>query len=581
MKIPGLKWYEWAAIAAAVVVRVVGVLSFEQTDYAAHPLVDAYTYWDQAGKLFAGTDPFAAGLYQPPGYPWFLSLLGRLTGRPELMVVRWSQALLGVLSSGMLLGLGRSLGGRTGVPWAGAVAVLLFSFYPTTLLFEMDILTPALTTAAFLGAVSAVWWSPRVGWGLVSGLLIGLAVVCHPTYLLAAVVIGVWLWSQSQGRLALFVLGLGLALAPTTAKNLRDFDRPTLVSHNAGINLYLGNNPGWRSTAFLRPGLPFRKLALEAEPDQRDIAERNVYWKQRTLDEISEHPDAWGAALLTKAYWSIHNTEVPRNEDFRCRVEADPLAWLGWLPVRYGLVFPLALIGLVSLRRREEGKLLGGLWLALHIPLIVFLVADRYRLATWPMLCLLAPLGISAIQQMAASWKAGRAPSLAWLLFAPALVLPWTPTDSVIEKDPSWCLHIQGNLAYMEQRLDEAMELYQASIALDADNISAWNYVAALHHRAKRYPQSADAMAHVLAEFPDHFPSLRFMSQIQGNLRDPAAAAEYMGRAYRVPGDRTSSGIRYVKLLVEAKQLEKAREVVAADPALQGHPKLEGVLSMP
>ena len=111
MNVPRLIWYEWAAIAAAIAVRIAAVLSFALTDYASHPLVDAYTYWDQAGKLFEGQDPFRDGLYQPPGYPYFLSLLGHLTGRPELGVVRWAQAGLGVLSSLMLLGLGRSLGG--------------------------------------------------------------------------------------------------------------------------------------------------------------------------------------------------------------------------------------------------------------------------------------------------------------------------------------------------------------------------------------------------------------------------------------------------------------------------------------
>ena len=65
----------------------------------------AYTYWDQAGKLFTGKDPFLEGLYQPPGYPYVLSLLANLTGRPELAVVRWSQAVLGMLSSVMLLAL--------------------------------------------------------------------------------------------------------------------------------------------------------------------------------------------------------------------------------------------------------------------------------------------------------------------------------------------------------------------------------------------------------------------------------------------------------------------------------------------
>jgi len=347
MNVPRLIWYEWAAIAAAIAVRIAAVLSFALTDYASHPLVDAYTYWDQAGKLFEGQDPFRDGLYQPPGYPYFLSLLGHLTGRPELGVVRWAQAGLGVLSSLMLLGLGRSLGGRVGVPWLGAAAAVLMSLYPTTLLFELDILTPTVTTAAFLGALVTSWWGRRAILGAVSGLLLGAAVVCHPTYLLAAGVLAVWLFFRDRLRAVLLVVGLAAALAPTTLKNLEDFGRPTLVSHNAGVNLYIGNNAAWRQTAFLRPGLPFRKLVLEADPAERDVSERNAYWRARTLTEIAEHPDAWGAALLTKAYWSLHNTEVPRNEDYRCRVETEPLGWLGWLPVRYGLVLPLALIGLV------------------------------------------------------------------------------------------------------------------------------------------------------------------------------------------------------------------------------------------
>ncbi|MFT5680506.1 MAG: tetratricopeptide (TPR) repeat protein [Myxococcota bacterium] len=578
MKLPRLKWYEWSAIALAIAVRVAAVLSFLQTDYAAHPLVDAYTYWGQAGDLFEGKDPFAEGLYQPPGYPYFLAQLAHLTGRPELAAVRWAQASLGVISSLLLMGLGRSLGSRVGVPWAGAVAVVLFSLYPTTLLFELDILTPALTTALFLGAVATSWWGKRAILGVISGVLLGLAVVCHPTYLLAAVVLGGWVFTESRLRGVLLIAGLAATLAPTTAKNLRDFDKLALVSHNAGINLYLGNNPGWRQTAFLRPGLPFRKLALEADPASRDVSQRDAYWRQRTVDEITDHPDAWAAALVTKAYWSVHNTEVPRNEDYRCRIEADPITWLGWLPVRYGLVFPLALIGLVSIRRRGEGRLLAGLWLTLHVPLIIFLVSDRYRLATWPVLCLLAPLGMAAVGAVVSKWRQGTRPGLGWLLVLPVVVLPWLPTDPIIEKDPGWCLHVQGNLAYMEKRLDEAMELYEASIALDADNISAWNYIAALHHRARRYPEAAAAMQHVINEFPDHFPSLRFMSQIQESLGDRVTAAMFMGRAYRVPGERTSSGIRYVKMLVAAGQVEEARAVLAADPELAGHPKLEGAV---
>ena len=74
------------------------------------------------------------------------------------------------------------------------------------------------------------------------GLLLGAAVVCHPTYLLAAGALAGWMFFRDRLRAVLIVAGLAAALAPTTMENLKDFGKPTLVSHNSGINLYLGNN---------------------------------------------------------------------------------------------------------------------------------------------------------------------------------------------------------------------------------------------------------------------------------------------------------------------------------------------------
>ncbi len=571
---PRLRWYEWSTLTVVVFVRVVAALSFAQTPYAVHPLVDAYTYWEQAQQLAAGGSPFAAGLYQPPGYPYFLYLVGMLTGRPELPVVRAVQGLLGVGTSAGLMALGRAVGKPMGAPWAGAVAALLYTLYPTTLLFELDILTPALSGAAFVGALCCSALGRSALLAIVGGLLLGLAVVVHPTYLLAAVLLGLWVLGRDRLRGGLLIGALALALVPTTTKNFSDFGRLALVSHNAGINFYLGNNPAWRTTAFLRPGLSFRKLALEAEPARRNVAERNDYWRQRAISEIRAHPDAWGAALLTKGFWSIHNTEVPRNEDYRCRLASGPLSWMRWLPVRYGLVFPFALLGSIGLAVRRSWRIVPVSWLALQLPMVLFLVADRYRLATWPLLCLSAPIGVQIIGAVIHRRLRPR-----WLLPLTAGVIPWLPTDPVIDVDPAWCIHVQGNFAYMDKQYEEAMSLYQAAVAQDPGNLSAWTYIAALHERRRNYQDAIDAMEHVLSDFPDHFPSLRTMSDLYRKSGDISTAADYMGRAYAVPGERTSSGIRYVKLLVEAGRIEEAKAVVAADPELQGHRKLRGVFT--
>jgi len=557
---------EWIALGAAVAVRVAALWSVEQTVYADFPVVDAQTYWQQAQALLSGEDPFSAGLYQPPGYPSALAALGWVLGELTLPAVRRLQLLLGVATSVGLLALGRRLGTPAGAPWAGAVAVLLYALYPTTLLFEHDLLTPALTNAALVGALlcllGAPWWKAPV-----AGALSGLAVVCHPTYLLAVGWLGAWRSRQAGGRAALlgFAVVLGLALAPTTLRNHKDFGTLTLVSHNAGLNFFLGNNPDWRTTAALRAGIDFRQLVLEAEPHRRDAAERDAYWKQRARDGIVSYPVSWASTLAAKSYWSIHSTEIPRNEDYRCRVEAPSMRWLAWLPVRYGLVFPLALLGAVRVVRRREGEGVAvvGAWAMLHLPMILFLVADRYRLATWPMVCLLAPLGVVALRELLAARSV-------WLVgAAAAAVLPWLPISDTVKKDPAWCLHAQGNMAFVQEEKAEALRLYEASLALDADNLAARTYIASILYQQRRYGPAAEQMEIVLRAFPDHFPSLNLMSSIQRRMGNLDAAATYLGRAYAVPGQRRSTGVRYVKLLVEAGRVEEARQVVREHEELQ------------
>lgn len=603
MKLRTLAVLEGVVLGLAVAVRVAGLVAFEQTLYADHPMVDAYTYWDQATAMLAGKDPFAEGFYQPPGYPVFLWALARLTGGADLVVVRLAQAWMGVLTTGLLVLLGRRVGEPLGAPWMGAAAGLLFTLYPSTLLFEQDVLTPALTCLLSTAALSLLWdlrpADPATGApagpsplraGL-AGLLQGLAVVVHPTYLLASLASGAWLllqaWrapdgaplSRRAGPTLAFALALGLALTPTAGRNHLIHHQPALVSHNGGLNFYLGNNLGWRETMFLRPGLPFRRLVLEAEPDKRDVAQRNEWWWQRTREEIADHPVAWLSILGTKALWSVHDTEIPRNEDYRCRTDQGPLAWLGGLPVRYGLALPLALAGAVILARRGGGgPLLVGTWVALHLPLVIFLVADRYRLATWPVVCLAAAAGLHALLQAGLATRDGRRPARAWLLLLPVLPLPFLPIDARTSYDAAWCLHVDGNLALMAGDEDGAVALYQQAMALDPDDWGARDFLARTLAERGETTQAITLMEPLVAWFPDHYPSLYFLAGLYQRADRLDQAADTMGRAWRVPGDRTNTGVRYVKLLVQAGRRDEARQVVAATPALQGHPGLAGVL---
>jgi len=556
-------------VAAAV--RVAGLLGIGHTGYADSPLVDAYTYWDQARQLLADKDPFASGYYQPPAYPYLLSwLFGATGGDASMQVVRIAQVGLGLLTTGLIIRLGDRFhdGG-----WLGPLAGALYALYATPVLFELDLLTPAVTCACLAGALLLADRQKLVP----AGLLLGVAASVHPTYLLACGVLVGWAaWTHTR-KAALFALvGVGLGLAPTTVSNAVRFDQVALVSHNSGINFYLGNNPDWKHTAFLKAGLPFRQLALEAEPHRRDSFERNDYWSQRAWAEIGEAPGAWLTALATKTLWSVNDREIPRNEDYRCRTAEPELAFLGRLPVRYGWVFPFAVLGALQLLGTARGRLLVLSWGALHLPMILYLVADRYRVATWPVVALLGARGVLAAGR---ALRSGIRPRSA-VLFAGLAALPWLPVDRVTAFNPGWCAHVEANFAYADQDWERAEVLYAYAVSEDPGDLSALNWWGESLLRQGKTDAGIEKLAQLLSTFPDSYPTLKAMASACAEAGKLDCAAEAWGGAYRVPGPRTGTGVRYVRALVEAGRESEARAVVAKDPKLAKRDEVKELLGL-
>jgi len=562
------RWLELTALVLVLAVRVAALAAYEATPRAAHPMVDAHTFWSQAEALLAGKDPFAEGYYQPPAYPFFLEGVGRMLGELTLPGVRRVQLLLGMLTIGGILVLARRLGRALDLPWAGLVAVLAYGLYRPLIQFEQDVLTPTLTASLLVGALCVeVWRGPARA--AVGGLAMGLATAVHPTYLLASLWLGGWSsWRAPKRALVAgaFTVGLAAPLVPTALGNHQDFGTLTLVSHNAGINFYLGNSADWKQTSFLPAGLAFRQVALESEPHRRDVSERNRYWRARTWDEIGQDPGRWLGALATKALWSVSDTEIPRNEDYRCQLRSgEATGWLRYLPVRYGILFPLGLAGVLLLRTRarSEALLLGGAWVALHAPMVLFLVADRYRVAALPVIALLAPLGIELVR------RERRLGVLAGLVVA--AVLCWLPLDARTALDPARCAYFDGHMAMMDDQPHRARTSYSEVLEVRPDDMGAHWWLAQIDARADDYRSAASHMDVVLRQFPDHFPTLKAAAGYHRKLGDVDREIALLRRAYAVPGDRTSTGARLVKALVRVGLRDEARALVAADEKLSRH----------
>ena len=130
----------------------------------------------------------------------------------------------------------------------------------------------------------------------------------------------------------------------------------------------------------------------------------------------------------------------------------------------------------------------------------------------------------------------------------------------------------------MKGEREQAAELYREAMALDPEDWGARDFLARTLAEQGEDAQAIALMEPLLDWFPDHYPSLYFQARQYEKTGQLDLAAETMGRAWRVPGERTSTGVRYVRLLARAGRKAGGRAVVAAAPELQGPPGLEGVL---
>jgi len=547
---------EAIVVCVAIALRVAAWFSIEGTGFET-PVVDAFVYFEQASQLLEGEDPFAGGYYQPPGYPWLLSLELRLFG-PEASTGRAVNLVLGTLTTWLVARIGVRLGG----PGVGLVAGLVYTLYGTTLLFELDLLTPATTNFLLAVALYELLGERTPARAAIAGGAMGVAVVVHPTLLLAAIALGAFL----RGRnLAAYALAAAVALGPTTARNIQA-GHPALVSHNAGLNFYLGNNPDWKETALLRPGIAFRRLVVQANPGERDQYERNAYWKERALDEISQDPPAFLSALATKALWSVSDREVPRNEDFRCRTDGGSMRWLAFLPARFGVVFPFAVLGLfVAWRKRKE---LPWMWLALHLPMVIFLVADRYRMATWPVVALSAALGSRRLVELLRERSR-------WALVVLAVGwLPWIPIDYATARQEGWCLHGDANRAFAADDFAGAADLYLAATRREPDELGHWYWLGETYVRLERTEEAIDAFERVVRDYPDHYGTRMALQREYGRLGRYSEAADHAQVACGVPGPRDNTCARWIQLLYKAGRVYEAESALADRPELREHERL-------
>ncbi|MBX9787559.1 MAG: hypothetical protein K2Y37_01460 [Pirellulales bacterium] len=395
------------AVRGAAVWRLADNLARDPDGYrvVARSLVDH-------GDLLRDGQPTA---WRPPLYPLLLAKLLWISDwagpeqaeRAFVVSVGVTQVICGVATALLVLYLGWRLGlGR----WSLLAAVLVICD-PLLVYQSAQVMTETLATLLAVGAWSILVAEQRPHLRAVAaGILLGMAVMCRPTFLLWGFLIMAWSagygWRTRQLlQPALAIAAFALALAPWAARNWRELGRPIVTTTHGGYTLLLANNTRfygwlregawgtiWDSREFVDDWLARKRAAgIDNEVDEDRLA------RQLAIDTMRDDPVGFVRATAVRLgrFWSL----APHASAHGSPLDSASTRWL--IATWYLAEFALAVVGLtVAANSPRRASWLAGVLLVVALSVVhaVYWSDLRMRAPVMPVVALLAAAGASRLR---------------------------------------------------------------------------------------------------------------------------------------------------------------------------------------
>lgn len=351
-------------------------------------------------------EPPTPTAFRPPIYPLMLALISPTSPASPLRVAVF-HVLLGMLTVLVTWAVARRWGlGR----WSYLAAVLV-ACDPILLNQSSQVMTETLAT---LIAVVCLWtltrWNPVMSWrnAIINGSLLGLAVLCRPTFLIWAAFVGLYLFWQSRSRVAFFrasalMMGVVMVLAPWAIRNQAVLGRPVFATTHGGYTLLLGNNRFFYAHLRSQPwGTIWDARQLQRWLASQHLDHRAANTAERlpeldrdrclyaiALETIREQPRMFLYASLIRfgRLWSPLPHALEQNESAGRRLMRWGIA--GWYVVVLGAA------GVSLIRRRWSWRAPPWVWgiclvLAFTAVHTIYWSNLRMRAPLMPVVCILA-----------------------------------------------------------------------------------------------------------------------------------------------------------------------------------------------
>ncbi len=346
--------------------------------------------------------------FRAPLYPTFLSLfyLFYWDTHTTFTIIRIAQFFMGSLSCVLLFLIGTRIHNKK----VGILAGLIASFYWLFIYFEGEFLIPSflifLILAGFLFLIEAIL-TKKTSHLFVSGIIFGLAAITRPNILLFFPVLLVWLYLQFKKdchfqkalvKCGLYTVALFIPILPVTSINYLAGHDLVLISSQAGMNFFIGNNQNSDGKSAHFPGVrsswwgtyyDIKTIAENTLNQKLKPSEVSEYWFKRGLHFIWSHPKRAFRLLVAKLGYLLDYYEIANNQDIYFFSNLN--GFLNWpMFISYWMLFPFAFAGALTNKRDRFFWLQIGFIFSYAISILLFFVCARFRLPLIPFYILLA-----------------------------------------------------------------------------------------------------------------------------------------------------------------------------------------------
>ncbi len=422
-------WMSEPARRWALALAVLFVASFAVRAFVAaaldHPptfLHDAGWY-DFFGKQIASGRGYSLTLGEPtaawpPGYPYFLGGIYRLTGDSQL-AARVVQAVVGAATVVVTAELGRRLAN----PATGFAAGLILAFMPSHVLFTALLMSEVLFTLLLTAGVLLALKPASFRRAAAAGLVFGLAMLVRPqAAIILAAIFGWWIaigYLTEPRRIRSIAAGgviagaMALTIVPWSVRNHAQMGTWS-TSTNTGLNLWIGNNPdadgGFRLTNTQTFDLAVATLERPESEVLHDRLAREAaveYIKRNPVDTLLLAPEKIRRTYENdRAFTPIYNRDGDNLRTISGR-QLDLLSDAYYYPV---LLAALCGTVLLAWTRRSTAGLIALVLVAWSLVSIVFFGQNRFHIPVLPILVIPAGYAVAEAIRALAPGRLGTAP---------------------------------------------------------------------------------------------------------------------------------------------------------------------------